>query len=279
MSKISERWKYARIEQGYCLICGAHGKLSQDHVPPKCVVPPAEVEQRLITEFRNSDIRGVKANHGSVFKTICTDCNNGLGPHDAEIKRVTGELNGKIKDHLERPFSVYNTVSSDINAMSYLRGMVGHVLSAAPNSSCLVPRNDVPFYKQLSDFVLGYNDHITETHTFKYWFYPNRMNITGALFGLINTTKAANSTEESMSTAACIYFYPVALLITEPNRTFNEIAPFMRTLTPQDKRIVLDLSPQYINHSAFPFFSLQDTILAMHDSYVTVSHAPQRRRY
>ncbi|UMB75375.1 hypothetical protein FXN80_14765 [Dickeya fangzhongdai] len=276
MSKISERLKYARIDHGYCLICGNHSKLSQDHVPPKCVFPPVEVEQRLITEFRNSNIKGVKANHGSVFKTICSQCNNGLGVHDAEIKRVTFELDRKIKDFLKNPFSVYNTVSASLNASSYLRGMVGHVLSAAPNTSCQIPRNDVPFYKQLCDFVLGNNSNITDTHTFNYWYYPHRMNITGALFSLLNT---ANTSVEATSVAACIYFYPVALLITEPHRVFNEIAPFARTLSPQDDRLVLDLSPQHFNFSVFPFFSLRDTAMLMHNSYVTVSHAPQNQKY
>lgn len=276
MSKISERWKYASIQEGFCLICGSHGKLSQDHVPPKCVIPPALVEQRLITEFRNADIKGVKANHGSVFKTICAHCNNLLGAHDSEIKRVVSNLDARIKEYLQYPVSIYNSVSSDVNAVSYLRGMVGHVLSAAPNKSCSIPRGDAPFFKHLSDFVLGKNNNICDTHTFHYWFYPNRMNITGALFSLLNTT---SSSKERMSVAACIYFYPIALLITEPNSMFNEIVPFSRILSPTDSRLQIDLSPQHANFSAFPFFSLRDTVLAMDNSYVTVSHAPIARNY
>ena len=276
MSKISERWKYTAIKEGYCLICGKHGKLSQDHVPPKCVVPPGEVEQRLITEFRDSNIRGVKAQHGSVFKTICTKCNNDLGVHDIEIKRVTNEIDIKVKRYLKSPHSVYNTISIKVNATSYLQGMIGHVLSASPNTLCQIPRTDVPFYKQLCDFVLGNNPNITETHTFSYWFYPNRMNITGAIFSLLNTT---NSSAERVSAGACIYFYPVAILITEPNRVFNEIAPFARKLSPADTEMVLDLSTQHFNFSAFPFFSLRETILAMSDACITVSHAPLARKY
>lgn len=276
MSKISERWKYAAIKEGYCLICGKYGKLSQDHVPPKCVVPPGQVEQRLITEFRDLNVRGVKANHGSVFKTICTECNNNLGVHDIEIKRVTNNIDTKIKNHIHKEQSSYNTITSEVNATSYLRGMVGHVLSASPSTLCQTPRDNVPFYKQLSDFVLGKNNIIIDTHTFHYWFYPNRMNITGALFSLLNTT---NSSTERVSAAACIYFYPVAILITQPNRVFNEIAPFSRVLSPGDTRMVLDLSPQHVNFSAFPFLSLRDTIVAMADACITVSHAPVTRQY
>ncbi|WP_146108909.1 hypothetical protein [Pantoea ananatis] len=276
MAKISERWKYAAIKEGHCLICGGYGKLSQDHVPPKCVVPPAKVEQRLITEIRNPNIQGIKAHHGSVFKTICASCNNKLGVHDQEIKRVTDCIDSKVKNYLRNPHSVYNTIAADVDVTSYLRGMVGHILSASPNTSCEVPRDDIPFYKQLCDFVLGNNNNITETHQFNYWFYPNRMNITGALFSLLNTT---NSSAERTSVGACIYFYPVAILITQPGRIFNEIMPFARSLSLKDESIVLDLSPQHLNFSAFPFFSLRDTIVAMHHAYITVSHAPMARKY
>lgn len=276
MSKISERWKYAAIKEGYCLICGTFGKLSQDHVPPKCAVPPGEIEQRLITEFKDMNIRGVKALHGSVFKTICTKCNNDLGAHDIEIKRVTNEIDTKVKGYLKSPHSIYNTISIKVDATSYLQGMTGHVLSASPNTLCQIPRNDVPFYKQLCDFVLGKNPRITETHTFSYWFYPNEMNITGALFSLLNTT---NSSDKRISAGACLYFYPVAILITESNSTFNEIAPFSRKLSPSDTEMELDLSTQHFNFSAFPFFSLRDTVLAMTDACITVSHAPIARKY
>ncbi|WP_152473180.1 hypothetical protein [Tatumella saanichensis] len=276
MSKISDRWKYTKIKEGYCLICGEYGKLSQDHVPPKCVVPPNKIEQRLITEFRNSDIKGVNANQGSVFKTICARCNNNLGKYDTEIKRVTNEINTKVNLYLKKPHSVYNTISMKVDADSYLRGMIGHVLSASPNTLCKEPRENIPFFKQLCDFVLGKNPNITDTHTFSYWFYPNRLNITGALFSLLNTTISGS---ERFSTGACIHFYPVAILVTEPNRVFNEITPFARVLSPTDTEIVLNLSTQYFNYSAFPFFSLSDTIVALNDACVTVSHAPVERKY
>ncbi len=67
---ISERIKHTRIKDGYCLICGEFGKLSQDHVPPKGSITIEPIEQRHITELMNGEppkLKGVKANHGSVF--------------------------------------------------------------------------------------------------------------------------------------------------------------------------------------------------------------------
>lgn len=36
--RISERSKDIKVDKGYCLICGTHGHLSFDHVPPKGVI-------------------------------------------------------------------------------------------------------------------------------------------------------------------------------------------------------------------------------------------------
>lgn len=69
MSKISQRIKYTRIDNGYCQICGKYQKLSQDHVPPKCVTLPGAVEQKLITEVMGKkSIKGLKLITGAFLR-------------------------------------------------------------------------------------------------------------------------------------------------------------------------------------------------------------------
>lgn len=83
-SSISGRIKHVRIEQGHCLICGQFAKLSKDHVPPKSAVTLTPMLQKTITEWwGNESIKPLDVVSGTVFKTICKQCNNeALGSRD-----------------------------------------------------------------------------------------------------------------------------------------------------------------------------------------------------
>jgi len=70
---ISKRFEHTRISAGFYLVCGKHGKLSWDHVPPKGAIAITKVEQRHITEMMGTNakkIRGVSSSNGSKFRTI-----------------------------------------------------------------------------------------------------------------------------------------------------------------------------------------------------------------
>ncbi|NCG52451.1 metal-binding protein [Serratia fonticola] len=274
MTKISERIKYTRINDGYCQICGCFGPLSKDHVPPKCVILPGLVEQRLITEVMGrKNIKGVKANNGSVFKTICSVCNSNLSVFDSEIKRVTNRLSSKIVDFVRRPSSVYSFISEGVNVDSYLKGMVGHMLAAVPNIACKESNSNAPFYEPLRQFVLGNNDNVEDTHSFYYWFYPHRMSVAGSCFSIFDITLPR---EVGMGMAGCLYFYPVALLITDKGKKFSEIMGFANELKLKDKNIYLNLSARNYNNTIFPFFSLRSSMVAMHGAFITVSSSSSR---
>ncbi|EGL0037617.1 metal-binding protein [Escherichia coli] len=271
MSKISQRIKYTRIDNGYCQICGKYQKLSQDHVPPKCVTLPGAVEQKLITEVMGKkSIKGVKAHHGSVFKTICSVCNNNLSIFDSEIKRVTDKLNFKIECFIRNPFSAYSFISEDIDAKNYLRGIVGHVLAAVPNIACQKDNFEAPFFEPLRRFVIGTNDDIEKTHAFYYWFYPHRMNVAGSSFSIFDVSLPKG---KGLSMAACLYFYPVAILIVENGKEFSEVYDIAYKLTVNDKKLYLNLNGGNFGRSIFPFFSIKNTVVALHKAFITVSYS------
>lgn len=269
MSKISDRIKYARIEEGYCLLCGTYGPLSKDHVPPKSISELSGVEQKLLFEYeKRGEIKGIASHHGSVFKTICKKCNIELSIYDSEIKNVVETLRSKIRNHLTNPIAPYSTVSATVNITSFLRGCVGHMISAAPNIRCMTPSGELPFIDPLKDFATGKNDNIFETHKFLYWFYPHRLNISGSMFSL----GEIGNIEKSHSAGVCLYFYPLAILIVEKYATYSEINNFAREITPSDKKIIINIASENYHSSAFPFFNLKNTMVLLHEAFVTVSY-------
>ncbi|HBO1015241.1 TPA: hypothetical protein L4E59_003195 [Pseudomonas aeruginosa] len=47
---LTERRHHTQLKEGYCLICGAFGPLSWDHVPPQGSITITKVEQAHLTE-------------------------------------------------------------------------------------------------------------------------------------------------------------------------------------------------------------------------------------
>jgi hypothetical protein len=188
MSKITERLKHVRIDEGYCNICGNFGRLTRDHVPPKSACKPEKMLQKSVVEyFSLSEVRPLDAKIGTTFKTICIKCNNDLlGSLDNEIGKVTKEFTLLLNHYFKgTPFPL-NMISFKADVVAFTRAMVGHLLAATSVTDCINPPVDSPFYTPLKQFVLGKNEDIHATHDFYYWFYPHKLQITAQTVGFFN---------------------------------------------------------------------------------------------
>src|SRR5690554_4141941 len=148
---ISKRFEHTRISAGFCLVCGKHGKLSWDHVPPKGAIAITKVEQRHITEMMGTNakkIRGVSSSNGSKFRTICHHCNNyHIGSNDQEVARVFNSLSKKAKDHFKNANNPYNFISESVDSVRFARAMIGHILAATTTQECLQKPVETPYFK------------------------------------------------------------------------------------------------------------------------------------
>ena len=101
-SRISERNKHVKLNGGksYCLICGRLDKLSVNHVPPRCATLLRDVEQFHAAEWFDIDVnetlKGVRSKTGSIFKTICKECNSLLGQFDSELGALCEAARNRI---------------------------------------------------------------------------------------------------------------------------------------------------------------------------------------
>jgi hypothetical protein len=264
---ISNRINHVNIKEGYCLICGAFAKLTQDHVPPKGSITLTKIEQQHVTEMmgvRTDKLKGVKSTNGSKFKTICQNCNNmHLGGNDDEISKVTSSLTAEIKKYLDEPFSINNHIVVPVQAKKYARAMIGHILSATSVDECKKPQKETPYFDPLRSFVLGNDEAINKTHDIYYWFYPHHRHVSAKYVGFRNNGHFAS--------ISLLSFYPLAFMVTEKD---NGIYPAHASkMLLGDTSIAIDISPKHFSFSAFPFIDLKgDQIMLLSDHQAIVSY-------
>jgi len=264
---ISKRFEHTRIQEGYCLICGSFGKLTQDHVPPQGSITISKVEQRHVVEVIGqgiSPVRGVASPNGSKFKTICSHCNSfHLGRNDDEVARVNRELTHKIQEYFSDINAIYRHVAVDVDAVKYSRAMAGHILSATSVEECKHAPEPSAYYDPIKQFVLGDDDALDRSHDIYYWFYPFSRHFSAKSVAFRNAGHTA--------VLSILSFFPIAFMLTKKNEgTFPSHA---RELRKTDTKLILDLSSAGVSYSEFPFGGLENNqIMLLHDSQAIVSY-------
>lgn len=119
---------------GLCAICGEHGKLTKDHVPPKSCVPMQPAVLSRIAEESYGDARHEKGpviQGGLRFKTICSTCNNyRLGQlYDVELLRFVNGFQSQLQVS-GITTRIPPIIQVKANLHSVARAVVGHLLAA-----------------------------------------------------------------------------------------------------------------------------------------------------
>ncbi|HEK2745602.1 metal-binding protein [Proteus mirabilis] len=259
MGTISKRILNVKTQnnKGYCLICGMYDKLSVDHVPPQGAVTVTKIEQKHVTEMiglPQNSLKGVASTNGSKFRTICYTCNSQrLGLCDNEISKVNSKLIQKITSYFSKNNQIYEWVSTDINAITYARALIGHMLSATTSKECENPQVESPYFTPLQKFVLGDDTAIDNTHDIYYWFYPRERHVSAKLVSFSN-----NGTTALVSLLA---YYPIAFLITEKNKGIYPAHAYKYELNMN--KLILNLSASNLDYIDFPFIPLNGNKMYM----------------
>ncbi|QKZ04045.1 metal-binding protein [Pseudomonas eucalypticola] len=247
---LTERCNHTRIKAGFCLICGGYGKLSSDHVPPRCCVTITRTEQRHITEsldLGDRSIKGVSSTNGSRFKTICQCCNNLLGRTDGEVGQAYRNLKHQVVRYFQSGDQILPMASAAIDSISYARSMLGHLLAATIVKECETEPTPTAYFDPLKRFVLGDDHALDQSHDIHYWFYPSNVHISAKL--------VAFSNEGHQSCLSLLSFFPVAFMVTAKGEGTWPVQA--RQLSFSDDRLILDLSVHDIRYVTFSFVELK----------------------
>ena len=264
---LSERAKHTKITNGYCLICGKHGRLSKDHVPPQGSITVTKVEQVHLTEvfgLKTTPVKGIPSMNGSKFRTICRECNmTALGENDSEIADVCKSLTRKINHFFVSANSPVSHVHTPLDAVKYCRAMVGHILAASSVTECREPSRAVPYFEPMMQFVLGDDLAMVDSHVMFYWFFPLRHHQSIKLF----TMKNGNN----QCCMSILSFFPLAFLVTEKGKGIYPAGAVKLELS--DKLLFVNLSSLNVRFSSFPAVELTgDQMVALVDNLSIVSY-------
>lgn len=270
MNKFSERFSHTRIQEGYCNICGKYGKLSKDHVPPKCAITLQPMQQKTITEYfdAKNPVKPANAFTGSFFKTICKSCNGDiLSKIDSSIAVVTTALNKKVLNYISGGQYYNNLIFVDFDAKSFTRAMIGHILSATSVTDCLQAPVESIFNSPLKDFVLGKKNSYEDTHDLYYWFYPHKMHISAQ--SIVFRNSAHNCF------MCVLHFYPIAFIVTLKGQ--GTFPAHSQKLNINDEKMFFNMTTSNMKYATFPFVGLKDDqLIAFSSGHTCVSYPLQR---
>ncbi len=154
---------------GICNICGEHGKLTDDHIPPRGVSQLAAVEMLQIHDLLavGSGPRESArfSQNGFKFRTLCKNCNNSLlgARYDPVLAALAKDVRQFIKSQLTLPqVGHFHTEPNKL-----VRCVVGHLLAHGLNQHRSGSAIDA-----LTDYFLDEEAAFPDFIKLYYWVYP-----------------------------------------------------------------------------------------------------------
>jgi len=189
---------------GTCNICGEHGPLTEDHVPPKGCVRISQVEMKHITHKLSVDTkpaRGRLSQNGVKYRTLCPRCNNSLlgARYDPGLRDFVNQVANCLRSPLHLPEST--TLAGE--PQKIMRAVLGH-LSAQGVDRYLKGPNTEAFRDYFLDETLPFPDGLR----IYYWVYPFQPQV------LVRDCAYLDTANGQPVALWLMKFFPLAFLVT-----------------------------------------------------------------
>jgi hypothetical protein len=153
---------------GNCNICGSYGKLAEDHIPPKGVLKPRQVEIINFTDMLavpRPTASSRFSQDGVKYRTLCSECNNlRLGTnYDPALIKLANETKAFLASRLYLPSSTIVQAKSG----RVVRSVVGHLLAHGVEQ-----HRTGSAIEELTDYFLDENAIFPKNVRLYHWIYP-----------------------------------------------------------------------------------------------------------
>jgi hypothetical protein len=143
---------------GRCVTCGALGKLTLDHVPPRSAVPARPIEIRRLGQILSSIEQADPPRRGFAapdFRSICARCNNErLGAvYDPALVAFADRVRTWVRSTLILTLPQDATVQ--MKPALVARAVIGHILAAVPERKMQPEEWASPANEAMRDYFLG----------------------------------------------------------------------------------------------------------------------------
>ncbi|WDD30143.1 hypothetical protein PQG02_00380 (plasmid) [Nostoc sp. UHCC 0926] len=168
-------------KNGKCNICGTHGKLTDDHVPPKGSINPSKV--RIITlsqtikkspeETIDSKISRFSQN-GLKFLSLCSKCNNYL--LGTKFDQSLNDLSHKVARilHPSNRLILPKKIDIEIQPQRLARAVIGHLLAAEIRDDMNKPPRTAPMVDAMRHYFLDETLNLPNDLKLYFWPYTER---------------------------------------------------------------------------------------------------------
>lgn len=268
-SSLSNRIHIRGPKVGFCVICGEHGKLSRDHVPPKGCNNFSETELRFLTEKKNE--KRSFSQGGTHFRSICEACNSKrLGAmYDPDLINWANEISSSVKLAFTKRLSLPRDINIWIKPQKIGRAVVGHLLAAASISKTQQPSINNPMDKPLREYFLNPKAPFPESYELYYWPYPYRPQVVVKYFGKMNINTKTKMIGHTLK------FPPLGFMLSYKNKDYRNLN-IPKLIEEKDmgldepRCISLDLSS--IPEQHFPEFPYNDEMMLYNERNGFIAH-------
>lgn len=133
--------------KGRCVICDAVGKLTFDHVPPRSVTPPKQLELRRLTAFIQPGPSAAHLRRGfqaATYPSLCQACNVDRlgGMYDPTLSKLAADVRNWLAVTKELDIWVPGDIQVTTMPLRIARAVAGHLLAAEERKdpSAIPPR-------------------------------------------------------------------------------------------------------------------------------------------
>jgi hypothetical protein len=192
---------------GICNICGASGKLTVDHTPPKGSIKISQVELHPIISHLNkltAEIpieKGRYLQNGVNYRTLCESCNSThLGAHyDPAFNLFVNTIGEFLKTNIILP----RIIPIEIEPQKIIRSLLGH-LSAQGVNRYKKGKYTIP----IKDYFLNISLPLPNNIHIYYWLYPHKSHVMARDCGYLDTR------DGNACSIWFLKFFPIAFIIT-----------------------------------------------------------------
>jgi hypothetical protein len=166
---------------GYCVICGSHGKLTRDHVPPEGCNNKADVVLRTFLPSHEKNSKNSKATSqgGTNFKTLCENCNSSpLGDkYDPELINLSNEITNTALAVNNKQIMLPSDRLIFTRPQKLARAVIGHILAADAVDETKAGLTSFDFRAALRHYFLNENAPLPQEVDIFFWIYPSRRQV------------------------------------------------------------------------------------------------------
>jgi hypothetical protein len=191
---------------GPCALCTKYSKLTEDHIPPESV---GNFDRWNARSYMNASTANQELTYGRRFpggirfKTLCADCNNGLG---AKEDKTIAAFFRDVKKLLESRIILTPTMKITTRPNELYKGLMAHVVAANDNG---IP---TAFDTEARDLYFGRKPLLLSTWSLFYWVF-----LGPELVIIRNVHHAVWHPTVQLRTMMLLKIYPLAFMfIQEP---------------------------------------------------------------